>query len=204
MPIIAALITASVALLVPFISFYLNRSAVPPGSSVGSAQPLTVSQHVRLLVVIPAGLVLSVPAGLSAFGAAVIFNALTMPGGQDLFLLSLDAGLTTGAVFILAFALHAGFEEPSHWWSDLPFYPIALFGFFSTFGFMVSLVSNSIWAMALGIQLDSYSILFDCLDASLCSGTIACLTAFICAKIEELRRRIPAPPVSNSKLSAAV
>lgn len=188
MPIIAAFITGSIALLVPFITFYLNRSAGPSAVQIGPiGTALTVSPTIRLLVVVPAAFVLAVPAGFSAFGAAIAFNLFTMPDAQELTLFSLDGGLTGGAIFGLSSILYAGFTEPVLWWVRLPWFKLAHAVFFATLGFLVALVGNSIWAMAHGLELEDVHVIFDSLDAGLTSGLLASIAAFACVKVEELR-----------------
>ena len=114
MAIIAALITASVALLVPFITFYLNRSTGiqtgPPGARVDVA--LSVSPSVRLVLVTVVAIFLMLPVGLLAFCVAIVVNLFLAPDASYIFLFSLDAGLTAGIIFALSLIWHGGFIEP--------------------------------------------------------------------------------------------
>ena len=187
MVIIAALITASVALLVPFITFYLNRSTGiqtgPPGARVDVA--LSVSPSVRLVVVSIVAVFLMLPVGFLAFCVAVVVNTFSAPSDQEIFLFSLDAGLTAGVIFALSLVWHGGFIEPRTWWTRLRWYPALIICFFASLGFVGALASNTIWGLAAGAPLEH--LVHDTVDAGVASAIVSGLAAFGAVKIEELR-----------------
>jgi hypothetical protein len=197
MAILAALITASVALTVPFITFYLNKAppVVPNGQATHGNVPISISWSARFLIVIVMALVFWVPVGFIAFCVAVVANMVLGPVGQnDLFLISLDAGLTSGTVFSLSLIWHAALNEPVKLWVSMKWYQVMMVAFFSALGFMLAFLGNAIWAVAHGLSLGQVSIFHDSADAAIGSGVLAWLAGFATLKIEELRAApSPAP-----------
>lgn len=151
MIIIAALLSATVALTVPFISFYLNKApvVVPNGQATHLNVPVSISWNAKFLMVLTMALVFMVPVGFLSFCVAVVGNLFIGPG-DHIFLLSLDAGLSCAAVFASSLLWHAGFNEPLKYWTALKWYPPMMVAFFSSLGFLMALIGNTIWAMAMG------------------------------------------------------
>lgn len=188
MAIIAALITASVALLVPFITFYLNK-APTVANGTKSAQidvPVTISPNGRLLILIPLALVFCVPVGFVAFCVAVVGN-IFFTAASEVFLFSLDAGLCSAAILAMSLVFHAGLNEPRKWWSKLKWYQLMVLVFFSALGYVTALISNTIWALAHGTNPIEVHVFYDSIDAAALSGIVAWGAAYATVKIEELR-----------------
>jgi hypothetical protein len=188
MAIFAALITASVAILVPFITFYLNRAPAVVG--VGPAThldvPITISPSAKLLIVIPIALVFSVPVGFLSFCVAVVANLFFAPT-DNIFLFSLDAGLCSAAIFAMSLIWHAGFNEPRKWWDGLKWYQPMMVSFFGALGFIIALFGNTIWAFAMGINPMDVWVFHDSADAAIGCAVVSWLAAYGVVKVEELR-----------------
>ena len=188
MAIIAALITASVALLVPFITFYLNKApTITNGArAVHIDVPVTISPSTRLLVVIPLAFVFCVPIGVLAFCIAVVGNIIFAPS-PNIFLFSLDAGLCSSAVFAMSLIFHAGLNEPRQWWNKLKWYQLMMTAFFSALAYVMALIGNTIWAMAHSMDPMDVHIFSDGIDAAILGGIVAWIAAYGTVMIEELR-----------------
>lgn len=188
MAIVAALITASVALLVPFVTFYLNKSpsVARAGQSATIDIPVTISRSVKLLLVVPIAIVFSLPVGFLAFCVAVVGNMALAPT-ENIFLFSLDAGLCSAAIFALSLVFHAGLNEPLQWLVALRWYQPMMVAFFGALGFLIALIGNTIWALALGINPLQVHVFHDSADAAVCGAVVAWLAAYGTLKIEELR-----------------
>lgn len=188
MAIIAALITASVALLVPFITLYLNRTYAvpnPAANGVETTVPITISASTRLLIVLVMGATFMVPVGFLAFCVVVVLNLFFAPPNQDVLLWSLDAGLNAGAAFALSLVWHAGLNEPRKWWRLFTWYPAVACAFFGSLGFVSALVGNLVFAWAVGNP--EPQALQDSMDAAVASGVVALLAGYASVKVEELR-----------------
>jgi hypothetical protein len=194
MAIIAALITASVTLLVPFIVFYLNRAGTQQSSGAGSGtvvqMPITISPGAKFFFVLPLAVVFSVPVGFLAFCVTVVINIFAAPSDQSIFLFSLDAGFCAGGMFGLSLLWHAGVDEPRKWWGRYQWYQAMMAGFFGSLGFTVALVGNAIWSWAHGIDPAANHVFHDSFDAAIASAVVSWLAGYATVKIEELRGSI--------------
>jgi hypothetical protein len=200
MAIIAAFITASVALLVPFITFYLNRSSgLPAAGQAGGRIDVTVTPSVRLVIVMFVAVFLALPVGFLTFCVAVVGNLFLAPEDFPVFLFSLDAGLTGGAIFAISLIWHGGFNEPRAWWTHLRWYPAVVTVFFASLGFVGAFASNTIFALAVGLPLENAHLLHDTFDAAVASAVVAPLAAFGTVKIEELREGGARPAIQPAE-----
>jgi len=189
---IAGILLAIATIIAPLITVRLTARG-SAGTSTANEPDLSVARFDfpkptsgwNLVIIIAVGIALGAVAGVAAFNVVDVFYTLFGPEDMNPALASLDAGLTAALIFAGSMAIHANGGRPAAKLPNAMYFLIA--GICAAgAGFVIALVGNTTWVLALGIPLEHQHLVLDSLDAAIASGAAGFCAAYGTLKFLEM------------------